>query len=76
MFDSTSGSENIAWYRGGTAIGNVNVDVDLNMFQLQLMVLEVVSRNVIVNCGQDSTFRGNESGSNKDANDIGLFSII
>ena len=26
LFDSTSGSENIAWYRGGTAIGNVNVD--------------------------------------------------
>ena len=57
MFDSTSGSENIAWYRGGTAIGNVNVD-GFEYVPVATDGSDLVSRNVI-NC-QD-TFRGNES---------------
>ena len=76
LFDSDASPPNMAVYRGGTAVGNIDCDNGFDYLPMAGDGSGAVTLNVIFNAGQDSTFAGNETaGTNQDANGIGNFSM-
>ena len=76
LFDSDASPPNMAVYRGGTAVGNINCDNGFDYLPMGGDGSGSVTINVIFNAGQDSTFAGNETAAtNTDANGFGNFSM-
>jgi len=76
LFDSDASPPNMAVYRGGTAVGNINCDNGFDYLPMGGDGSGAVTINVIFNAGQDSTFAGNETAAtNTDVNGFGNFSM-
>ena len=74
LFDSDASPPNMAVYRGGTAVGNINCDNGFDYLPMGGDGSGAVTINVIFNAGQDSTFAGNETAAtNTDVNGFGNF---
>ena len=74
LLDTDASPPNLAFYVGGTAVGNVDLDSGYDFIPIAGDGSGGTTRTLDINFGQNPTFNGEETaGTNTDANGLGLF---